>query len=64
MEYLPFDEMMKVIDNAVMNGYCVAWGSDVSESGFTRNGIAVVPDVNCKGCNGTDMARWTGMLNC
>jgi len=58
---LPLDEFMKVIDNAVEKGYCVAWGSDVSESGFTRDGIAVVPDVNSKNIDGTDMARWTGM---
>lgn len=58
---LPLDEFMKVIDNAVKNGYCVAWGSDVSEAGFTRDGIAVVPDVNSKDIDGTDMARWTGM---
>jgi aminopeptidase C len=58
---IPLDEMMQVIDNAVNKGYCVAWGSDVSEDGFTRNGIAVVPDVNSKNIDGTDMARWTGM---
>lgn len=58
---LPIDEFMQVIDNAVKNGYCVAWGSDVSEDGFTRDGIAVVPDINSKNIDGTDMARWTGM---
>lgn len=58
---LPLEEMMKVIDNAIMNGYCVAWGSDVSESGFTRDGIGVVPDINSKDQSGTDMARWTGL---
>ncbi len=35
---LPLMEFMSVIDNAVNNGYTVAWGSDVSESGFTRDG--------------------------
>jgi bleomycin hydrolase len=44
---LPVDEMIEVIDNAIMNGYTVAWGSDVSEKGFSfKNGIAVVPDVD------------------
>ena len=37
---VPMDEMMKIIDNAIMNGYTVAWGGDVSEEGFTRNGLA------------------------
>jgi aminopeptidase C len=58
---LPIDEFMTVIDNAVNKGFTVAWGSDVSESGFTRNGIAVVPDVNRADLSGSDMTRWTGL---
>jgi bleomycin hydrolase len=43
---LPLNEMMDVIDNAIMNGYSVAWGADVSEKGFSyKNGVAIVPDV-------------------
>lgn len=43
---LPLDEMIDVIDNALMNGYSVAWGADVSEKGFSfKNGVAVVPDL-------------------
>ncbi len=59
---LPIDELMAVMDNAVNKGYTFAWGSDVSEQGFTRNGIAVMPDA-AKGAEltGSDMARWTGM---
>ena len=59
---LPLDEFMAVIDNAVKNGYTLAWGSDVSEDGFTRDGIAVLPDAE-RGAEltGSDMARWTGM---
>ncbi|MBP1614980.1 MAG: pepC 1 [Bacteroidetes bacterium] len=58
---LPIDEFMAVVDNAVSKGFTVAWGSDVSESGFTRNGIAVVPDVNRADLSGSDMTRWTGL---
>ncbi|WP_321425759.1 C1 family peptidase [uncultured Bacteroides sp.] len=59
---LPLDEFMAVIDNAVSNGYTVAWGSDVSETGFTRNGIAVVPqEIKTTDLSGSDMARWTGL---
>ena len=59
---LPLNEFMEVMDNAVKNGYTFAWGSDVSEVGFTRNGIAVYPDAK-KGAEltGSDMARWLGM---
>jgi aminopeptidase C len=58
---LPIDEFMTVIENAVNNGYTVAWGSDVSEDGFTRDGIAVVPQMNRTDLTGSDMARWTGL---
>jgi aminopeptidase C len=58
---LPLNEFMAVIDNAVDKGYPVAWGSDVSEIGFTRNGIAVLPDLNRTDLTGSDMARWTGL---
>lgn len=59
---LPMDEMMATLDNAIMNGYTVAWGADVSEVGFNRDGIGVMPDAD-KGAEltGSDMARWTGM---
>lgn len=41
---LPLAEMMQVFDNAVENGYSIAWGSDVSEKGFNfRAGLAVMP---------------------
>lgn len=41
------NEMIDVIDNAIMNGYSVAWGADVSEKGFSfKNGVAVVPDLD------------------
>ena len=59
---LPIDELMAVMDNAIKNGYTFAWGSDVSEQGFTRDGIAVMPDA-ARGAEltGSDMARWTGL---
>lgn len=59
---LPLTEFMSVIENAVSHGYTVAWGSDVSEDGFTRDGIAVVPDA-ARGAEltGSDMAHWLGM---
>ena len=56
---LPIDEMMEVIDNAVMNGYTVAWGGDVSEEGFTRKGLALAYDTKkMESYAGSDMARW------
>lgn len=59
---LPMDEMMQIIDNAVMNGYTVAWGGDVSEPGFTRDGLAYMIDAKkMQSLQGSDMARWLGL---
>ena len=56
---LPIDEFMQVFDNAIMEGYTIAWGSDVSEAGFNRHGKATMPD-NAKKTDleGSDMAKW------
>ncbi|GHT58368.1 aminopeptidase [Bacteroidia bacterium] len=58
---VPLDEMMQIIDNAIDKGYTAAWASDVSESGFTRKGIAVVPDEDAKEGPGSDQAHWLGL---
>lgn len=56
---LPMEDMARIIDNAVMNGYTVAWGGDVSEPGFTRNGLAYFVDTKkAESLSGSDMARW------
>ena len=56
---LPMDEMMQVIDNAIQEGYTVAWGGDVSETGFTRQGLAYAVDAKqTQSLAGSDMARW------
>ena len=62
MYNLPIDELMRVIDNAISKGYTMAWGADVSEIGFTRKGIGVMPDAD-KGADltGSDMVKWVGM---
>ena len=58
---LPIDELMEVFDNAIMNGYTVAWASDVSEAGFNRQGLGIVPDVEGNRQEaGSDEARWIG----
>lgn len=59
---LPIDELLEVMNNAIDKGYTFAWGADVSEEGFSRNGIAVCPDVDkVRSQDGSDMARWTGL---
>jgi aminopeptidase C len=56
---LPLDEFMQVMDNAIATGYTFAWGADVSEQGFTRDGVAVMPDIEkVQELSGSDMAHW------
>ena len=55
---LPIDEMAEVIENAVRQGYTVAWGGDVSEDGFTRDGLALLIDEKSTDLAGSDMAKW------
>ena len=59
---VPMDDMMRIIDNAVENGYTVAWGGDVSEPGFTRSGLAYMVDAKkIEDNKGSDMAHWLGL---
>ncbi|HHT23359.1 MAG TPA: aminopeptidase [Bacteroidales bacterium] len=57
---VPLDEFIRIFDYAIENGYTLAWGSDVSEKGFTRDGIGVLPETNKEKLEGTDQARWLG----
>lgn len=42
---VPMDEMMNIIDYALLAGYSISWDGDVSEKGFSaRNGIAVLAE--------------------
>jgi bleomycin hydrolase len=57
---LPLDEFMGVFDNAIDNGYCIAWASDVSEKGFSyNNGIAIIPEANVADMTDSEKAKWT-----
>ena len=57
---LPIDELMEVMYNAIDKGYTIAWGSDVSENGFTRDGLAVMPVEKKAAAAGSDQERWVG----
>jgi bleomycin hydrolase len=41
---VPLADMERIADNAINNGYTVAWATDVSEKYFSwKNGVAIVP---------------------
>lgn len=53
------DDMISIIDNAINNGYTVAWAGDVSEKGFTwKKGIAVVPEKDIENMSDLERAKW------
>lgn len=59
---LPIDELMQTMDYAVRNGFTFAWGSDVSETGFNRKGLAVISgEEKVKDVKGSDAANWLGI---
>lgn len=56
---VPLSDMMKIIDDAIDAGYTIAWGGDVSEDGFTRNGLAIdIDNSKMQSMIGSDAARW------
>lgn len=59
MYNLPVGEMMQVLDAALAAGRPVAWGTDVSEKGFSRKkAIGVIPEEVEKNSIGSDAERW------
>lgn len=57
---VPMEEMKAIVDNALDNGYSVAWAADVSEPGFKWvKGYAVMPKKKtADDLTGTELARW------
>ncbi len=59
---VPIDEFVNILDEALNNGYTVAWGADVSEAGFNRDGLAILVDTDAlpKSTAGSDQEHWVG----
>lgn len=56
---VPIEDLARIIDNALENGYTVAWGGDVTEDGFTRDGLGIAYDMDkVRSMSGTDADRW------
>lgn len=59
---VPIDELIQIMDNAIDNGYTIAWASDVSEPGFTKKGLAVYPDISkINDETESDMEHWLNL---
>lgn len=59
---VPLEDMMKILYTAIDKGYTVLWGGDVSEKGFTRDGLATLPKpkADAKPAAGSDQEHWVG----
>ena len=57
---VPIEDLEKIIDNSIENGYTVGWASDVSEPGFKwAKGYCINPEVkSADNLEGTELARW------
>lgn len=56
---VPVDDLIAIMNNALENGYTVAWDGDVSDKGFShKNGVAIVPDVTLESATGTERSKW------
>lgn len=59
---VPVDDLIRIIDTALAQGYAVNWSADVSEKGFRYNeGFAIVPVDKPEQVAESDMAHWTGL---
>lgn len=60
---VPMKDLEAITDNALMNGYNVFWGADVSEGGFKWNkGFCVLPaEKDEKDMTDSELARWVKM---
>ncbi|MCT4603074.1 MAG: C1 family peptidase, partial [Marinifilum sp.] len=59
---VPMNEMMEIMEKAIMDGYTIGWASDVSEKGFMyRKGIAIVPETETKNMTDSEISKWESM---
>ena len=57
---VPIEEFMQVLDYAIDHGYTAAWGTDVSEAGFNRQGLGLLLETAANPAPGSDQERWVG----
>lgn len=58
---VPIDELMNTLDAAINNGFTIEWATDVSNPGFSRDGLAFNIDPETKPATaGSDQEKWVG----
>lgn len=58
---MELDDFCQVFKDAIKNGYTILWGADVSEEGFSRQGVGVYNDVEkVESTVSSDQVRFVG----
>lgn len=59
---VPMNDMITIIDNAIENGYTVAWGGDVSDKGFGfKKGVAIIPENKAENMPKLERESWEAL---
>jgi len=55
---LPINELIQTIDNALLNGYSVAWAADMKGKGFNmKKGVAIIPEKDWDNMSDSEIAE-------
>ena len=57
---VPIDEFMEIVESALSSGYTIEWSADVSDPGFTRDGLGILVDTDASSRAGSDQEHWVG----
>ncbi len=60
---VPIEDLQKITDNALTNGYTIEWGSDVSESGFSARNYSLAIEPEAEMGNMTSAQKDSVFLN-
>jgi aminopeptidase C len=60
---VPLNELISIMDSAIVKGFTIAWDGDVSEKGFSHfKGVAIIPELeNTDQYSSADKARYGKM---
>lgn len=56
---VPLDDLIRIIDYSLSEGYTVCWDGDVSDKGFShQKGLALLPETNLENLPPTEQSKW------
>jgi bleomycin hydrolase len=56
---IELQDLTRIIDYSIEQGYTVAWATDVSEKGFShKDGVAIVPVADAQELSGSERLKW------